>query len=112
MQSTICKSNQSITQWNKVSKGHHLTSNTEVLISLYVAGKEDDAPTADTKAKEGEEPRRHPICTVCGENTEHLTKDYKYNKMARELKEKGEAARGSETSNHLFHNTSHKTVNN
>jgi len=39
-------------------------------------------------------------------------KDYKYNKMARELQEKDEAARSSETSNHVFHNTGHKTVNN
>ena len=32
--------------------------------------------------------------------------------MAREVKEKDEAARSNETSNHVFHNTSHETVNN
>jgi hypothetical protein len=32
--------------------------------------------------------------------------------MARELKEKDEAARSSETSNHVFHNTGRETVNN
>jgi hypothetical protein len=32
----------------------------------------------------------------------HFTKDYRYNKMAKELKEKDEAARSSETSNHVF----------
>ena len=30
---------------------------------------------------------------MCGENAGHFTKDYKYNKMARELKEKDEAAK-------------------
>ena len=39
-------------------------------------------------------------------------KDCKYNKMARELKEKHEATRSSETSNHVFHNTGHEIVNN
>ena len=39
-------------------------------------------------------------------------KDCKYNKMARELKKKDEAARSSETSNHVFHNTGHEAVNN
>jgi hypothetical protein len=61
MQSTICKSNQSITQWNKVSKGCCLTSNIEVLISLRMAGEEDEVPTADAKVEEGEEPRGYPI---------------------------------------------------
>ena len=77
-----------------------------------MAGEEDGLLVVDMKAEEGDEPREYPICAVCGENARHFTKDCKYNKMARELKEKGEAARGSETSNHLFHNTSHKTVNN
>jgi hypothetical protein len=61
MQSTICKSNQSITQWNKVSKGRCLTSNIEVLINLHMAGEEDEVPIADAKAEEGEEPRGYPI---------------------------------------------------
>jgi len=34
-------------------------------------------------------------------------KDYKYNKMARELKEKDESVRSSEIANHVFHNTGH-----
>jgi hypothetical protein len=32
--------------------------------------------------------------------------------MARELKEKDKAARRSETSNHVLHNTGHEMVNN
>jgi hypothetical protein len=43
-------------------------------------------------------------CAVCGENVVHFTKYYKYKRMARELKEKDEVARSSETSNHMFHN--------
>jgi hypothetical protein len=35
----------------------------------------------------------------------HFTKDCKYNKMAIELKEKDEAMKSSETTNHVFHNT-------
>ena len=34
-----------------------------------------------------------------------------YNRMARELKEKDEAARSSKTSNHVFHNTGREMVN-
>ena len=49
---------------------------------------------------------------MCGENAGHFTKDYKYNKMARELKEKDEAAKSGETFNHVFHNTNHEMVNN
>ena len=49
---------------------------------------------------------------MCGENAGHFTKDYKYNKMARELKEKDEATKSSETSNHVFYNTSREMVNN
>ena len=49
---------------------------------------------------------------MCGENAGHFTKDYKYNKMARELKEKDEATKSSETSNHVFHNTRREMVNN
>ena len=41
--------------------GRHLTSNTEVLVSLHAVGKEDEVPMADTKAEEGEEPRGYPI---------------------------------------------------
>jgi hypothetical protein len=60
VQSTICKSNQSITQWNKVSLECRLTNNIEVLINLYVAGEEDEVPMVDVKAEEGEEPRGYP----------------------------------------------------
>jgi hypothetical protein len=49
---------------------------------------------------------------VCGENAGHFTKDCKYNKMARELKEKDEAVKSSETSNHVFHNTNREMINN
>jgi uncharacterized membrane protein len=42
----------------------------------------------------------------------YFTKDYKYNKIARELKEKDKATKSSETPNHVFHNTSHEMVNN
>lgn len=41
------------------------------------------------------------------ENTGHVTKDYKYNRMARELKEKDDAARGSEAPKHVFHSVAH-----
>ena len=40
------------------------------------------------------------------------TKDCKYNKMVTELKEKDEATKSSETSNHVFHNTSREIINN
>jgi hypothetical protein len=63
MQSTIYKSSQSTTQWNKVSKGRRLTSNTEALISLRVAGEEDGLPAVNTKAEEGDEPREYPIAS-------------------------------------------------
>jgi hypothetical protein len=49
---------------------------------------------------------------VCGKNASHFIKDCKYNKMARELKEKDEAVKSSETSNHVFHNTNREMVNN
>ena len=39
-------------------------------------------------------------------------KDCKYNKMAREFKEKDEATRSSETSNLVFHNTGREIANN
>ena len=61
MQSTIFKSSQSTTQQNKVSKGHRLTNNTEVLMNLHVAGEEDELPVVDAKAGEGDEPREHDI---------------------------------------------------
>ena len=51
-----------------------------------------------------------PYCAVHSENAGHFTKDCKYNKMARELKEKDKAAKSSETSNYVFHNTSHEMV--
>ena len=41
-----------------------------------------------------------------------VVKDYKYNIMAKELKEKDEATKSSETSNHVFHNTGCEMVNN
>jgi hypothetical protein len=55
---------------------------------------------------------RIPYCAVCGENAGHFTKDCKYNKMARELKEKDEATKSSETSNHVFHNANREMVSN
>jgi hypothetical protein len=42
----------------------------------------------------------------------HFTKDCKYNKMTRELKEKDEATKSSKTYNHVFHNTNREMVNN
>jgi hypothetical protein len=74
-------------------------------------GEEDEVPAADTMAEEGEEPRGYPIAPFCGENAGHFTKDCKYNKMARQLKEKDEAARSNETSSHVFHNAGHEMVN-
>ena len=56
--------------------------------------------------------QRTPYCAVCRENVGHFIKDCKYNKMVRELKEKDEAAKSSETSNHVFHNTSREMINN
>jgi hypothetical protein len=77
-----------------------------------VVGKGDEAPVADAKAEEEEETRGYPIApcatktTVISQNTTNITK------MARELKEKDEATKSSETSNHVFHNTSCEMVNN
>ena len=56
--------------------------------------------------------QRKPYYAVCGENAGHFTQDYKCNKMAKELKEKDEAVKSSETSNHMFHNTNRKMANN
>ena len=41
--------------------GRRLTNNTEVLISLRVAGEDDEPPATDVKAEEGDEPPEHPI---------------------------------------------------
>jgi hypothetical protein len=76
-----------------------------------VAGEGDEAPVVDAMAEEVEE-TKECLIAQCGENAGHFTEDCKYNKMARELKEKEEAAKSSETSNHVFHNTSREMVNN
>jgi hypothetical protein len=60
---TICKSSQCTTQRNKVSKGRHLTSSTEVLISPHAAGEEDELTVADVKAEEENEPKEYPIAS-------------------------------------------------
>ena len=54
--------------------------------------------------------QRPPYCTICGENASHITKDCKYNRMARELKEKDNAARGSKPSKHVFHSANHEIM--
>ena len=51
-----------------------------------------------------------PYCTVCDENVGHVTKDCKYNRMVRKLKENDDAARSSEPSKHVFHSASHEIV--
>ena len=74
-------------------------------------GEEDELPMAECEGRGRGRTQQTPFCAVCGENTGHFMKDCKYNKMARELKEKDEAARSNKTSNHVFHNTSHEMVN-
>jgi hypothetical protein len=48
--------------------------------------------------------QRPPYCAVCGENAGHITRDCKYNKMAKELKERDETSRGSEAPKYIYHN--------
>lgn len=73
---------------------------------------EQNTKTADyavsKKAGEEAEAKDPPYCAICDKNTGHVTKDCKYNRMVIELKEKDNAARGSEPSKHVFHSASHE----
>lgn len=63
------------------------------------------APCGGRGRGRGRNPRP-PYCFVCDENAGHVTRECKYGKMAKEQKERDEVSQSSETSKHVFHNTS------
>jgi hypothetical protein len=82
------------------------------LIKLRTASEGDEAPMVDAMAEEGEEARGHLIALYVAKTWVISQKTANTEKIARELKEKDEATKSSETPNHVFHNTSHEMVNN
>lgn len=92
--------------------GHTPANSINVLITLR-GGRGGRTPLAlvDAEAGEGDEPQEHPIVLFVAKMLDISQKDCKYNKMARELKDKDEAAKSNETYNHVFHNTGRETAN-